>query len=245
MTGVWGHLHPAAAASGDTAEARGELRRTLTASMRLGAAGCVAVVVAAPLLVQLVYTSDFLAAQPLIPVYFAGELGFMFLSVLGAYLLAVGQKRAYFVGYALYHGLLLAGVMATVGALGPWAYVLSHGLGAAVVALLAVLHSLRVGLLDRATLKTVGGCVLAAAACCALALNARCASVSCAARCSVSSRTVAASRSCVSSASRACAAAMAASAAATASALVRCSAASASIRACSAALAAASAAVRA
>lgn len=168
MTGVWGHLHPAAAASGDTAEARGELRRTLMASMRLGTAGCVAVVVAAPLLVQLVYTRDFLAARPFIPVYFAGELGLMFLSVLGAYLLAVGHKRAYFVGYALYHGLLLAGVMATVGTLGPWAYVLSHGLGAGLVAVLAVAHALRAGLLDYPTLRTVGGCMLAAAACCAL-----------------------------------------------------------------------------
>lgn len=168
MTGVWGHLHPMAAASGDSTEARGELRRTLLVSMRLGSAGCVAVVVGAPLLVQLVYTREFLAAQPMIPVYFAGELAYMFLSVLGAYLLAVGHKRAYFVGYGTYHLLLLAGVVMLTTSFGPWGYVLSHGLAAGLVALLAVVSGLRSGLLDAGTLKTLGICALAATACCAL-----------------------------------------------------------------------------
>ncbi len=168
MTGVWGHLHPLAAGSGDTDAARQELRRTLTASLRLGSAGCIAVVVAAPLLVRLVYTSAFLEAQPFIPVYFAGELAFMVVSVLGAYLLAVGHKGAYLLGYVLYHAILLAGVVSTAGTLGAWAYVLAHGLGAGMVALLALAHALRTGLLDAGTIKTVGACVAAAAACCAL-----------------------------------------------------------------------------
>lgn len=165
MTGVWGHLHPAAAASGDTAEARVELRRTLVASMRLAAAGCVAVVVGAPILVKLIYTSEFLAARQYIPVYFIGELFFMPLSVMGVYLLAVGRKCAYFLGYALYHGVLLAGVILGASTLGPWAYVLSHLGGATLVALLAIVYSVRVGLLDPSTLKSVAACVLAAAAC--------------------------------------------------------------------------------
>ena len=54
------------------------------------------------------------------------------------------------------------------GALGPWAYVLSHVVGATLVALLAIVHGVRVGLLDHETLKSVGICVLAAAACCVL-----------------------------------------------------------------------------
>ncbi|GCL63492.1 hypothetical protein [Pseudaquabacterium pictum] len=168
MTGVWGHLHPAAAASGDTTAARVELHRTLVASMRLGCAGCVAVVISAPLLVSLVYTRSFLDAQAFIPVYFGADLGYMFVSVLGAYLLAVGQKRAYFIGYAAYHGLLLAGVLLAAARWGAWAYVLAHALAAVGVTALALVHALRSGLLDGTTLRTVAGCALAALACCAL-----------------------------------------------------------------------------
>jgi PST family polysaccharide transporter len=168
MNGVWGHLHPAAAASGDTAPARVELRRTLVASMRLAVAGSVAVVIFAPILVQLVYTNAFLSAQQYIPPYLIGELIFIFVSVLGAYLLAVGRKRAYFGGYALYHVVLLAGVSLGAAKLGPWAYVLSHMGAAAIVGLLAVAYSVRSGLLDLLTLKMVAACVLAAAVCSAL-----------------------------------------------------------------------------
>lgn len=168
MTGVWGHLHPVAAASGDTPGARNELHRTLVASMRLGCAGCVAVVVSAPLLVSVVYTRSFLDAQPYIPVYFAADLGTMFVSVLGAYLLAVGHKRVYFIGYAAYHGLLLAGVLLAAARWGAWAYVLAHAVAAAGVSALTLLHALRSGLLDTTTLRTVGGCMLAALAVCAL-----------------------------------------------------------------------------
>lgn len=168
MTGVWGHLHPAAAASGDTSAARVELRHTVVASMRLASAGCVAVVIGAPILVQLVYTSAFLAARQFIAMYFAGELFFIFVSVMGAYLLAVGHKRVYFLGYALYHGVLLAGVSLAAGTLGPWAYVLSHVVGSTLVAFVAIVHSIRVGLLDPETLKSLGFSVLAASACCVL-----------------------------------------------------------------------------
>ncbi len=168
MTGVWGHLHPAAAASGDTVAARIELRRTLVVSMRLAAAGCVAVVIGAPILVQLVYTSAFLAARQYIAVYFAGELFFIFLSVMGAYLLAVGHKRVYFLGYTFYHGVLLVGVTMNATTLGPWAYVLSHVAGAMLLASFAIVYSVRNGLLDLPTLREVGICVLAAAGCCGL-----------------------------------------------------------------------------
>jgi O-antigen/teichoic acid export membrane protein len=168
MTGVWGHLHPAAAASGDTGEARVELRRTLTTSMRLAAAGCVSVVVGAPVLVQLVYTSAFLKAWQYFSVYFIGELFYMFVSVLGVYLLAVGHKRAYFLGYAFYHGGLLAGVWMSAEAIGAWSYVLSHVAAATSVATLAIFFGLRSGMLDRATLRPVGVYIAAAAVVCLL-----------------------------------------------------------------------------
>lgn len=168
MNAVHGHLYPAAAASGDTVKARIELRRTLVVSMRLAAAGCIAVVVGAPYLVQLVYSSAFLAARQYIAVYFAGELFFIFLSVMGAYVLAVGHKRVYFLGYAFYHGVLLVGVTMTTTTLGPWAYVLSHVAGATLLALLTIVYSVRNGLLDLPTLREAGVCVLAAAACCVL-----------------------------------------------------------------------------
>lgn len=168
MTGVWGHLHPAAAASGDTTAARVELGHTVIASMRLAAAGCVAVVVASPILVPMVYTSAFLAARQYVAVYFAAELFFMFLSIVGAYMLAVSHKRAYFLGYAIYHVVLLAGVSLAASALGPWAYVLSHLAGVTLVSLLAIVHSVRVGMLDLATLKAVAALVVPAIICCGL-----------------------------------------------------------------------------
>lgn len=168
MTGVWGHLHPSVAASGDTLAARVELRGTLIVSMRLAAAGCIAVVVGAPLLVQLVYTSAFLPARQYIAIYFAGELFFMFLSVMGVYLLALGRKRVYFLGYAVYHGVLLVGVSMTAATLGPWAYVLSHVAGSTLLAVLTITYSVRSGLLDLPTLRDAGVCVIAAAACCVL-----------------------------------------------------------------------------
>ena len=168
MTGVWGHLHPAAAASGDTPDARRELHGTLVASMRLAAAGCTAVVVGAPILIRLVYTTAFMRSARLVPVYFIGELCFLFVSIVGAYLLAVGRKRAYFLGYSIYHAGLLAGVMLFVQPLGAWAYVLSHVSAAALVGLLALAHGVRHGLLDAATLTSVAACILPAAACCLL-----------------------------------------------------------------------------
>ena len=166
MTGVWGHLHPTAAASGDLEIARLELRRTLVASMRLASAGCVAVMVGAPMLVQLVYTSAFLAARQYIPAYFAGELCFIFVSVMGVYLLAVGKKWAYFIGYTLYHAALLGGVVWLAESAGPWAYVIAHMAGAALVAVLAIAYGLRCGMLDASTLKAVSICAGAAAVCC-------------------------------------------------------------------------------
>lgn len=171
MTGVWGHLHPSAAASGDSPEGRIELRRTLLACMRLGAAGCVAVVVAAPLLVQVVYTKAFAAAQALIPGYFIGELCYMFLSAFGVYLLAVGYKRAYFIGYALYHLLLVVSVFALVGRLGPWGYVLAHGIGAGTVALVGGMHAWKRSFLDAGTLRAIATCMVAAFLCCILELK--------------------------------------------------------------------------
>ena len=166
MTGVWGHLHPTAAASGDSEIARLELRRTLVASMRLASAGCVAVVVGAPLLVQLVYSSAFLAARQYIPVYFAGELCFILVSVMGVYLLAVGKKWAYFIGYTLYHATLLGGVVWLAESAGPWAYVIAHMAGATLVAVPAIAYGLRSSMLDAPTLKTVAICTGAAAICC-------------------------------------------------------------------------------
>jgi len=168
MTGVWGHLHANAAASGDNEEMRDELRRTVVSSMRLGAAGCITVVVGAPLLVKMVYTRDFLSAQQMIPVYFIGEIVYVFLSVLSAYLLAVGQKRVYLIGYSVYHILLLTGVVLLTSSIGVWGYVVSHIIGAVVVGLLAVAYTLDSGMLDAGTLRMTGCCIIAVVACCVM-----------------------------------------------------------------------------
>lgn len=166
MTGVWGHLHPTAAASGDTVDARVELNRTLSTSMRLAAAGCVSVVIFAPVLVQLVYTRAFLAACEYLAIYFIGELFFAFISVVGVYLLAVGHKRAYFLGYALYHGVLLIGVCTVAGTIGTWSYVLFHVVASFLVATSSVVYGFRSRLLDVATLRSVCACVFSAAVVC-------------------------------------------------------------------------------
>jgi O-antigen/teichoic acid export membrane protein len=161
MTGVWGHLHPLASAEGDTPAVREEFRRTLLTSLRLGAAGCVAVVVGGSVLVPMVYTKDFSGALALMPAYFMGEIGFIFLSITGAYLLAVGNRRAYGLGYALYHGVLLLGVLMGAQRLGAWAYVLSHGAAAWLVVLVALSYAWRRRLIDWACLVVLFWCALA------------------------------------------------------------------------------------
>jgi O-antigen/teichoic acid export membrane protein len=172
MTGGWGHLHPLASAEGDTPAVREEFRRTLLTSLRLGSAGCVAVVAGGAILVPLVYTKDFSGSLALMPAYFIGEIGFIFLSITGAYLLAVGNRRAYGLGYAIYHGVLLLGVLAGAQRWGAWSYVLSHGVAAWLLVLVALIYAWRRQLIDVACLKMFFWCALAVGVAAATVMHA-------------------------------------------------------------------------
>ncbi len=169
MNGVWGHLHPKAAAQGDTPEMRLELSRTLETCARLAASGCVTVVITAPILIPLAYTSKFLGAHVYLGAYFAGDIAFLLASAFAAYLLAIGAKRAYWIGYSGYHLLLLGGVLLFAGDYGAWAYVGSHVVVATLAALAAAAFAVWNKQLTSATLLRIGGWWLAGASVCAIA----------------------------------------------------------------------------
>ena len=161
MTGVWGHLHPIASASGDTSESRLELRRTLVVCSRLGAAACILVVISSPYVIALVYTADFTGAVDYIAVYFIGEFAFIVNSVLAVYLLGIGKKKYYLIGYVTYYSILLFINWLFVGRLGIESYIGGHVIGSIVVFLIALRYSIQTGFLDFSTLRVVGLCALA------------------------------------------------------------------------------------
>ena len=145
MTGVWGHLHPLAAKSGDCEVARVELRKTILYCARIAAGGCIAVVLSAPILIRLVYSDDFLSALPFLGFYFIGEFLFLSLSVYGAYILAVGCKRAYLFGSVGYFSILSVGTFFFADSFGIRAYIYSHIVAAGVMMFFAGCFSLALG----------------------------------------------------------------------------------------------------
>lgn len=126
MTGFWGHLHPLAAAQGDTAEVRRELSRSLSLGLMISFTGCGIVASLAPFIIPLFYSQEFAGASNLLVAYLPGELCFQLFSMLVAYQLTVSRRRLYLglnLGYVA--GLVLAGVM-LIPALGGSGYVAAH-----------------------------------------------------------------------------------------------------------------------
>ncbi len=126
MTGFWGHLHARAAAEGDTAEVRTELRKSIRLGLAISFAGCLAAIVLAPLVVALFYAPSFAAATHLLRPYLVGEFAFQAFSMIVAYQLTIGRRRRYAVLNGVYIAALALGGIWLIPLLGASGYVIAH-----------------------------------------------------------------------------------------------------------------------
>ena len=134
--GVWGHLHPIAAADGDTAMVRTELRATVRLATLMAFAACGGTALLAPVLIPLFYARDFAAAAPLLRLYMAGEFAFQLYAVLLAYQLTIRQRRRYALLSSLYLLPLLVTGWPLISRFGAFGYAWAH-IAASVTALVA------------------------------------------------------------------------------------------------------------
>jgi O-antigen/teichoic acid export membrane protein len=130
MTGFYGHIHPPAAAAGDTAEIREELDHTLRLGILISFSGCGTAAVLADFLIPLFYSSDFRAAAPLMTAYMPGELCFQLFSMLAAYQLTISRRRAYLALNLGYVGLLVGAGLLLIPTMAGFGYVAAHNIAA-------------------------------------------------------------------------------------------------------------------
>jgi len=148
MTGFWGHLHPLAAARGDTVEVRRELSRSLGLGMLISFTGCGVAMVTAPFIIPLFYSHQFKEAAGLLVAYLPGELCFQLFSMLVAHQLTVSLRRAYLglnLGYVAL--LVLAGTL-LIPDLGGGGYVAAHVAASFVMVVVAMLFAAAKGQID-------------------------------------------------------------------------------------------------
>ena len=126
MTGFWGHLHARAAAEGDSAEVRTELRKSIRLGLGISFAGCVAAIVLAPLVIALFYAPSFAPATHLLRPYLVGEFAFQAFSMIVAYQLTIGRRRRYAALNGLYIGVLALGGTWLIPLFGASGYVIAH-----------------------------------------------------------------------------------------------------------------------
>ena len=146
-----------------------ELRRTVRGCVPVATAGCIGIVLTAPILIPVVYSKAFTGAWAYVNLYFIGEFFFIIASVYGIYLLAISDKLSYFAGVFLYSLILLAGVWLGARVFGVWAYVWSHIAAASIVAGLALATALRRAHFDLATVQAIGLNAAAVATVCLIA----------------------------------------------------------------------------
>lgn len=162
-TGIHGHLFPIAAAHGDTDHVRTELRKTIDACVPVASAGCIGIVLTAPLVVPIIYSRAFSAGLAYLSFYFIGEFLFIIGTIYGIYLLAINEKRAYFLGTLVYSTLLFAGVAIDIASTGAWSYVISHIAGAGVIVIIIGVTAVRGNRLNISTLVRIAFHTLAVA----------------------------------------------------------------------------------
>jgi O-antigen/teichoic acid export membrane protein len=145
MTGFWGNLHAKAAAQGDVEDVRIELRKSLEMAMLVAFSGCGLAIVFGSHIVPLFYTSQFKAAPYWMANYMVGEFAFQLLSMMLAYLLAVGQKRRYIIGNLIYLVSLLVTGMVLLPMMGALGYVIAHIISAIIICMYSMTLAYRLG----------------------------------------------------------------------------------------------------
>ena len=140
MTGLWGHLHARAAEHGDVPSIREEFRTSIKFGAALSFVGTAGIAVTAPLIVPIVYSSDFSSAFDLVTGYMPGEFAFQVASMTAAYFLVVGLRRAYVAAQLSYALVLLLVAGLLIPKFGAAGYVVGHS--AASLAYLGVAMSI-------------------------------------------------------------------------------------------------------
>jgi O-antigen/teichoic acid export membrane protein len=161
MTGFWGHLHPLAAAHGNTAEVRKELSRSLWLGLLIGFTGCGMAAVTAPLIIALFYSREFVDGASLMVAYMPGELCFQLFSMLIAYQLTVSLRRNYLglnLGYVAL--LVLAGVV-LIPTMGGGGYVTAHIVASFAMATIALLIAADRGQIETALVAKASALIIA------------------------------------------------------------------------------------
>jgi O-antigen/teichoic acid export membrane protein len=136
MNGVWGHLHPLVAAHGDGDISRNGLRTTICYAFPIIILLCLSVALSVPFLINYLYTSEFIAAQETILVYFLAEPLYVTISIISAYLIALQKYKACFIMHFSYYVILLLFVYFGSSLLDSLSYALGHLIGTYVIALL-------------------------------------------------------------------------------------------------------------
>jgi O-antigen/teichoic acid export membrane protein len=145
MTGFWGHLHPLAAAHGDTPAVRKELGHSLELGLLIAFTGCGVAAVTAPYIIPLFFSREFLAGSYLMIAYMPGELCFQVLTMLTAYQLTVSKRRVYLALSLGYIALLVACGLLLIPMFGPLGYVLAHVGASLLMAVFALTVAWRLG----------------------------------------------------------------------------------------------------
>jgi O-antigen/teichoic acid export membrane protein len=168
MTGFWGHLHARAAAEGDTAVVRAELRRSLDLGLLIAFSGCGAAAILAFYLVPLFYSPAFQPASRLIVTYMPGELCFQLVSMLNAYQLTVSLRRIYLASNLAYVALLVTAGSILIPHLGAYGYVVAHIVAATASFVAMVVLGLAKGQIRLSFAVRAGGLLLLLAGTCLL-----------------------------------------------------------------------------
>ncbi len=139
MTGFWGHLHPLAAAHGDTHEVRRELSRSLHLGLLISFTGCGVAAVTAPVIISIFYSRAFADAADLAGRLHAGRT--MFPAVLDACRLPADRQSEAKLQLGLnlgYIALLVGAGIALIPSLGGGGYVAAHVAASFVMAIAAL-----------------------------------------------------------------------------------------------------------
>jgi PST family polysaccharide transporter len=173
--GLWGRLHPATSASGDTQAARAELATILRFIVIFTTAVVVSVLLFQEFLVKLAYSAAFLDALKLLPIQFIGDFFYFIAFTVSVYVLAMPRLRIYLVCWLAYYVVLAASSLLLLPAWGLRAFPIGYALSGAIFGSLALAWLTRVVTFKAAleTLAIVLACFLAVVLQCYLTVTGR------------------------------------------------------------------------
>jgi PST family polysaccharide transporter len=171
--GLWGRLHPATSASGDTPAARAELASVLKLIVLFTTAVVVSILLFQEYLVRLAYSSAFLDALPLLPIQFLGDYFYFIAFTCSVYVLAMPRLRIYLACWLAYYVVLTAVSLFLLPHWGLKAFPIGYAISSSVFGLLALGWVAKASKVRDAlgTISVVLACFLAVALQCYLTMQ--------------------------------------------------------------------------